>query len=317
MIKKFGRLLFELSKNARLSTKKLGQLMRVSQQSVSYNINAAIKKKYITGFQTVMDPSKLGLINVIVLYDFLNFDRLMINEIKTYIKNDTYVTTVEDLLHGADLLVEYCVPNLSLFNKENNSFLNKYKNHLKIIDIFPVIVKHLYNKKYYYKNKDVEDMIISGDREVITLNDSQKKILKVLNINPKISIIEIFKKTKISPKTIIKIKKDLEKDNFIQRYTIIQNHHSMGINREHFFIDLESNDQNEMRKFVNFSRVHKNIVSVIKLIGRYDLMITVENLDGNHDLFNEIRREFKIEDYKIIRSKMQLRRISIPIIFFE
>ena len=58
MNKKTKSLVYELTNNARISTKELGKKLKVSQQAASYLLKSLQEKKTIRSFDTIIDPSK-------------------------------------------------------------------------------------------------------------------------------------------------------------------------------------------------------------------------------------------------------------------
>ena len=74
MNKKIKRALFEISKNSRITTKNLSKQIKTSQQSASYLMKQLKKKKLLTGFTTIADPAKLGYTNVVVGFNFRDFN---------------------------------------------------------------------------------------------------------------------------------------------------------------------------------------------------------------------------------------------------
>lgn len=312
MNKKLAKTLFKLSIDSRVTTKDLGKYLRISQQSASYSVQSLFKKNHLIDYQLKVDPAKFGLINVMVLYNYINLDSKIIKRIKKELKDYDYITRVEEVTEGADLLIEFTVPNLSLFNKINGQFLFNFKNEIKMLETYVVIVKHEYEPTYLINENNNEEIILSGDRYVINFDRRDKKILKILKENPKESIINIAKEIKIDPKTVITSKKQIEQEKIIRKYSVIFNYEKLGINRRHIFIRLDYEDVNDIKKFVQYTKQNPNIVELVKLIGPYEIMITVEKNKSEKIIINDIRKMFKISKYKIINSVNIIKQNYIP-----
>ena len=112
-LKKF---IYELSNHARIKTKDLGKRLRISQQSASYLVQSFQEKKKILGYNTIIDPSKFGYLQVLVYLNYSAFDKK--KEIVSYLKDESHVVFIQELKQGYDLAVVFCVANLSLFNKK-------------------------------------------------------------------------------------------------------------------------------------------------------------------------------------------------------
>jgi len=297
------KLLFFLSKDARIKTKDLGRLLSISQQNASYSIQKLFSDKIIKSYQLVVDPSKFGYINIITFLNYHNFDQKIINSIKKYLKENSDVVRIEDTSQGADLLVEYSVPNLSYFNKQNKEFLFTFSNYVSLVEQYVVIVKHNYTKNYLHKRfPDISQVVISGDRDPLILDKKERIILQELISNPIIPLIKISNKTGFDPKTVKISKKTLEKKEIIRKYSIVINHSLMNIKREFIFLNLAPETVEEEKKFLEYCHQNKNIVMTTKVLGRYELLLTTERLEKDPLVINDLRKEFKVKDYKIIIS---------------
>ncbi len=311
-LRKLNKLLFELSRDSRTTTKQLGKMLRTSQQSASYMLRAGLKRRYILGWQLIIDPARFGMTNVLVLCNYNSFDAPVIAEMLRALQENPSVTAVEEGSLGADLLIEYCVPNLSFFNKQNREFLYQFKSDIRLLAVYPVIVKHLYQRKYLNPRSLSEDIIVSGDREYFPLTHNQKAVLKALHENPKSSLVSIARSCSMDTKTVVKTKRYLEHHEVIIGYTIVLGHQRCGIMRSRVLIQLDSDNQKEVDRFITFCRLHRNIVSVAKLIGNFEFLVTIEQLDAERSITNEVRRDFKISDYQLIMISNQLKRVSVP-----
>lgn len=309
---KINRLLFELSKNSRVTTKELSKALNISQQAASYQIQNLTKQKIVQEFQAVIDPSKLSLINIIAHFNYKSFDYQKTQAIKKTLKNNPWIVRVEEVSQGADILVEYCVPNLSFFNKQNKQLLYDHKEELKLAEVCVVIVKHHYTRNYLHKWAEIEEEILSGDRESITLNQHQQAVIKTLAEDARTPIITIAKKTKLDPKTVTRIKRQLEKEKIIRKYSISIDHQQANINREHIHINLDAPDEKEERRLLQYCKEHKNIIVLTKIIGPFELLITTERLEKEKPVINELRKEFSITDYRIMSAEKILKYRFIP-----
>jgi len=312
MNKKLGKLVYALSSNARLTTKKLGQLLSVSQQNASYMVKSLLKKDILQKYLTVIDPARFGLTNVIVLYNYKSFDKRSITNLKYYLLEHPYIVTAEEVSQGADLLLEYSVPNLSFFNKKHTEFLYKYQSLLQVADIYIVVVKHLYEKKYLVNTHDYNETIVCGDRNRFMFNTNQKKVLLELNKNAKEPVINIAHKLKIDSKTVVRIKKQLEKQKIILKYSMLFNYNKLDIVKKYLFIHLVHKDPNEIKKLLEFTKQNENIVEAVKIIGDYELMLVIEKHKQSNQVVTDLRKNFQITKYKIIESDNLFKQNYIP-----
>ena len=311
--KNLNRFLFELSRNARITTKELASALSISQQTASYTTQKLTKDKTVQDYQTMVDPARLGMMNLIVLYHYLDFDPNRKSSTRKALRDHPDVTRVEEVSQGADLLVEYCVPNLSYFNKQHTSLVFTQKDTLSLKETYVVIVKHLYTRNYLHKrHPKVKEAVICGDRDPIALDEQQHATLKALAKDPKTGVAAIARKLKKDPKTVAKTKKWLEKQKVIRGYTAVINHQRIGITRNHILLSLSLDKEEDDQRLREYCKQDKNIVSLTKTVGPYDLIITTEQLEKDPHPINQLRREFHIKDYRILNADRVDKHAYLP-----
>ena len=306
------KLLFELTENSRIPTKELGKKLRISQQGASYLIKTNKDNETIKDFVTIFDPAKFGLINIVVFYDFKKFKKTKINEIIGYHKKLEHATRIENLSEGHDLMVEYTVPNLSFFNKSHEEFLFTFNEELVTMAIYPIIVKHIYPKNYLINKKKYEEIIISGDRQTEKFTEKEMKIITYLNNNTRITTNEISSLTGHSTKTIISIRKDLERRQIIRKYSTDIDFQKIDALKHTILLSISLEDKEHINKFISYCMNNNNITSATKIIGHFNIMITTEQLNHKIDVLVDIRKNFDILEYKVIKNKNRIKYITIP-----
>lgn len=304
------RLLYALSKDARLSTKMLGKQLRMSQQNASYLISSAQKRGLIKSFYTLIDPARFGLTNILVLYNYKCLDQKS-NDVIKALKGNPYVTMLETATLGADIIAQYTVPNLSLFNKDNQRFLNQFSGLINFKAAYPIIVKHVYTRKYLAPHSENLEWVLSGDRAIIQLSDKQKTVLQGLKQNPRTTLVALAKSIHLDVRTVTSIKKYLEKENVVRQYSVVLNHNKLGITRQRILVGLETTSPAELAGFLTYCNLHHNILVAVKLIGEFDFILTIEKMKSN-DVLTDIRKNFAISDYKVMNIKSVDKSETVP-----
>lgn len=311
MKEKIRKILYEYSIDSRITTLEIGKRIRASQQSVSYLLNTLKEKNLIEGETVIVDPVKLGYINILVGFNFIKMGHTLKKKIIEELKEIDMVIGIEEAKEGVDLIIEYSAPNLSAFHKIYSETVYRFYERLKTVFIFPIIVKHKYDKKYLSKKPVYKDMILSGDRIQLNISDKEISVLKELIENPKISIIDISEKLEMPVKSVIKTKQNLEKKNIIRGYSCIFNYNELGIKRKIIFFRFLSEGIREINKFVDFTKKYKYITEFVKVIGASQVGIVVESLD-EINIVSEIRENFPIESYMIIKSEKIHKKKYLP-----
>lgn len=211
MKEKIKKLLYEYSRNSRITTKELGRKIRSSQQSASYLLNTLKKKKLVEPV-LIIDAIKLGYTNVIVGFNFLKSDFKTKKEIIDELKETSEIINIEEGKEGIDLLVEYCTPNLSAFNKIHTELIYKSFKTLRSTFVFPIIVTHKYERNYLSKKFGDRDLILLGDRIQKELPKKEEKVLNELLTKPNKKLVDIAESLRMPVKTVIKLKNYLKKN---------------------------------------------------------------------------------------------------------
>jgi len=307
---KIKKLILEYSRNSRITTKELGRAIGTSQQSASYLLNSLKKKKFIVGSNTIIDAVKLGYMNVLVGFNFLNpGDK---KEILEELLEIPEITTIEEGKEGVDLIVGYTTLNLSAFNKIHTEIIYKFFKKLKTQFTFPIIVSHEYAKNYLSRRFYDTDTILFGDRVVRELSNNERLVLDELIKNPSKKLVDISDSLDISIKSIVSAKRALERKYIIRGYTTILNHSKLEINRQIIFLRFSSEGIREMDRFSEFTKRNKNIIRFMKIIGEYQIAIYVESIKDT-EILAEIRSLFRIDNYFVIKSKKIHRANYVPI----
>ncbi|MEK6914850.1 MAG: Lrp/AsnC family transcriptional regulator [Nanoarchaeota archaeon] len=307
---KIKNIIFEYSRNSRITTKELGKIIGTSQQSSSYLLKSLKKKKFIIGNTTIVDSVKLGYINVIVGFNFLNPN--VKKDILDELLEISEIISIEEGKEGTDLLVEYATKNLSAFNKIHSDIIYKFFTKLKAKFVFPIIVSHEYHRNYLSKKFNNLDIILSGDRLLRELSKKEYSVLIELIKNPDKKLIDMAESLKTHVKSIVRIKKDLERKYIIKGYSTILDHNKLGINRQIIFLKFSSEGIRELDKFTAYAKNNKNILKFIKIIGEYQAAIYVEYIK-DIEVINDIRSNFQIDNYFTMKSEKIHKKNYLPL----
>ncbi len=310
MKEKIKKLLFESSRNSRITTKELGKKTRVSQQSASYLKNQLKKKKLIHS-STIVDGVKLGFINILVGFNFIQTDSITKKEIIEEFKKTDEIIGIEEGKEGVDLLIEYSTLNLSAFNKIHSEIISKFNKKLKTTFVLPVIVNHEYQKNYLSRKFDNTDLILSGDRILRELTKKELKILNELVKFPDKKLIEISDSLNIQIKSVMRIKRLLEKKFVIKGYSLFFDNLKLGIKRQAILLRFTSQEMKQIDKFYLFTKNNKNIIQFTKIIGEFQVLIIAESLK-DLGIIKDIRANFPIEKYLIIKSEKIHKKQYLP-----
>lgn len=214
-----------VSTNPRIPLKKIAKKMRLSKVAVFNRIRKLEKKGIITGYSCFIDLGKLGF----KTYQIGIKTNMGIEEKEDYVKrmgNCGFVNQILKISGGRwDFLIRLVVNDES-FN-ESIDLITEEK--IERIDILEV------KKGLFYIHTDkVIEFFSSINKEKLDKKDVQ--LLYELAKNSKQKIIDLYKKLHLSPHSIIKNMKKLEKNKIILCYVSEFNPFIYGHEAYMFFI---------------------------------------------------------------------------------
>lgn len=288
--------MFLLSQNCRQPLKHIAKTLRQSEQTTSYQIKRLIETNEITPY-SLIDYAILGFTNVLMGFTVKSYSKERLEKAQNILTNhedSLFISRTEDVV---DFVVEFKARNLSHFNKQHVSFIQKHGEIIKTKFVYPIIVRHSYPRNYLAKKKVTEDIITLGDRDVISIKPEQQIVLDLLEKHPRLPILEISKQTGFGMKRIVTIRKFLEKENIIRKYACLL--HAKEIDAKLIFVRLANEIEEQSGKMVEFAQQHPNCVELIKLIGEYGLLFKIESID-KMTFLEDLRSMFEVEQFVVL-----------------
>ncbi|NQZ84280.1 MAG: winged helix-turn-helix transcriptional regulator [Nanoarchaeales archaeon] len=308
------KILFELDRNSRQTNSTIAKLVNLNKTTVNYKINRLIDEGIISNFYTVIDNSKLGLINFRVYFKFLNTDNEKETEILNWLISNNLVSVVGKIENIYDVSLIISVKTILDFNLFLFEFKKKFRTYFwkEKIDI---ISKIYHFKRTYLLDKKTNthfEFEVIGENNQITYDKIDYKILQLLSDNARISTVEISNKLKLPVRTTAYRIKQLEKKKVIVGYRA--NINLNKINFEYYKINLKLDNFQNFDKLFSFAKSNPNIIYIDNTIGDIDfeIDIEIENKTKLYDLLGEIKKIIKIRDYEVFTYEKYLKLKLIP-----
>jgi DNA-binding Lrp family transcriptional regulator len=289
-------ILKQLELDSRMPFSKMGKKIRMSQQRISYTIDSLSKKEIINGFYTLIDYSKLDVINFRVYFRVSYTTQEKFKELINYLKEDSSTSWIATCEGKYDLICTFLAYNPSSFNKTIKKIMRKFPKQLENYVVLTTIVSRNFGRKFLSQTTNIpDDLIIGGDRKPEELDNIDLKILNFLSKNARISAVEIGNNLKLTPKTIIKRIKKLKDKKIIVGFKPALN--VRETNYMAFLLAIKSHNvvPEVEDKLINYLRLHPNVVNVTKTLGEWDLemQIEVKSWYIYRKIVIEIREKFK------------------------
>lgn len=289
-----------LEKNARTPLSLIGKRIRKSQQQVSYTVSSLIDKGVIKGFYSIIEYSKLNVINFRVFFKVSYYDKKKFDEIIEYLTTDPHTSWVVGCGGKYDLICTFFTPNPSQFNKALKSLIAKFPKHLQNYSVLTTVVLRSFGRKYLFEGLP-KQKIFGGDREPEDIDELDLKILNEISENARKSSVKIAAALNITPKTVIERIKRLKKLKVIRGFKPILDSDKMGCVSSLLLIKYHNVSVELENELVDYLKAHPNVLSIVKTLGEWDIEVDVETTNPLElrKIEMEIRQKFSLLIHQI------------------
>lgn len=304
------KILFELSLNARISLTTLAKKTKLSKQVVAYRIKQLEQNKVILGYHAITNVYMLGKTHYRIFIKYQNMNVEKEKEFMNYLMNHRDVVWIANFDGDLDLAILVWADNIRNFEKIYDEINEKYGIYFQEKN-FSIATKIEYLKYKFLVNKNNESSLIFGDCFFnIKLDRLDMEILKELNLNGRMSLVELSNKFDSSPK-VIKMRLDkLVKNKIIIGFNVKINHNLIGYTHRKVLLKLNDTSNPKIRELSAYLKNNKNVIFLVKPIGEYDFEF--ELMTESHQEFHEIIKDFRTKFADNIKSFSSLIHYSEP-----
>lgn len=290
------KILNQLDLNSRQSDAEIGRKTRISKQVVNYRIKKLIDEKIITSFVPHVNTAKLGYFVYKVYIRFKSVSRQKEEEMWNYLVKQKNIVWVISCSGKWDLIFAIISKDIEEFDKTLAEFMNKYSPYIleRAISIFNKATLH--HRKWLLNDKQQVSWLLGGKIEEEKIDEKDRIILKLLNENARIPIIEIAEKSKISSTLAIQRIKKLQEKGIIGAFRVGLNREKLEINYCKAFIYFQGKTTEKENKLLEYIYSLPEILGVSQSIGPWDLELEfeVKNYDDFHRILKEIKNNYEI-----------------------
>jgi len=292
----YERVLHQLEIESRRSYAEIGRRIQVSKQSVSYAVNSMQEENTIKSFYPLIDYSKLGFTAFIVLLRLENYSESSLKRLREEVDSSPMIAWIDTVSGGWDIATYFVAPNASKFNKKFKVLLSNLSDEVKNYEVMSSVVIHEMGRKYlrdYSLEDEIEDKVIGGDRQVVKLDETMHRILQQLNKNPKKPSVKIAQQCDVTAKTVADRISDLREKKLIRAVRPVIGIKETTVNSKLVFLKLDAQEAQKEDKLKGYCDKHSNVVQLIKLLGKYDMVLRIEADDRKlENVINNIRESF-------------------------
>ena len=289
--KRDKQILFELDLDARIPLTKLAKKVNLSPQTTKYRLEQLEKKGIIRKYLTFFDISKFGYLHYRLYIRFENVTVEDEKKIIDYLKENKNVVWFVSTSGRWDLEVLFVARNFIHFNNLLKELYDKFPGKLHN-NIASVSIANYHHPRGYLLDKKTEIQISSGgEPEIIAVDNIDKKIIKLINQNARLSNTEIGMKLNLNYKTIQARIKRMEMVGIIQAYRTWIDFFKIGSFYHKALIKLRKFTEEEENRILAFCRQHPNIIYLITCVWPWEVEIEVESQEEK--TFLDVLRSFR------------------------
>lgn len=290
------RLLYELDLDARQPVTQLAKKLELSKPAVHNRIQRLIQSNIISQFVMVLDTQKLGYRFYDLFLKLQNMPKDKEQEFIDYLKSMDTVGWLANSMGKWDLIVALFTRDVNQFNDSLNRIFNKYGDYIKdktfIIDIDAVYCKnkYLYDDSKNFLRKDEQ----YGDDKPIELSERDMLLLRALDSDPRMSMLEISRKTSIPFDSVRRKIKNLQQSGVIQGFKIKVNPAALGHEWHVVLFELNVVAEEKKKEFIQYLQDHKQVVFIINTIGNWNMMVDMhlKNYEHLQEVLTELKDKF-------------------------
>ncbi|MBI5066422.1 Lrp/AsnC family transcriptional regulator [Candidatus Woesearchaeota archaeon] len=313
------KILFELSINPRFSYSLIAKNLGVSQEVVSYNINWLKDKKILNGSIAIINPEAINCQSYELYIRLQNYSYEKLKEFIDYFVSNPKIRWVANGSGHFDLMLSVVCKNFEEFNKVLNEIKTKLENHLVNYLMLPLLEEDFLYSFFFNENYDAQKVheritkfkgkddgsfqkyFVEAKNhkfEQMKLDDTDKRIISILESNTTESLLNISKKIDVSVNTVKNRIIALIKNKVILRFFPLISVNPLGYQWHLAMLNMDFDEETE-KKFLYFITMHPYIVYYAKTIGQYNYILSLTVKDAVH--YNSIMLELRNKFHKHLK----------------
>ena len=251
------KILYHLCQDSRISHSRIGRLVRLSKNSVTYRIERLINKGIISGFFTITNYSLLGL-NAYTILLRLNAAPEREKDMIGYLRSHPNVTVVDRFVGEWNLLIELGCRTINEFSNFLSEFRSKFSD---IIDIYETHTSLQFYKVEQLPVELVEEkqMPKPSSPKPANIDNTDLKLLHELSKNSAAPLYELAEKLGITYETVSARIKKLRESGVVIRFTAKIKLGALGYDVYMIMLDLRNVSREGESGLRNFINAQKNI----------------------------------------------------------
>ncbi|MBI4451132.1 Lrp/AsnC family transcriptional regulator [Candidatus Woesearchaeota archaeon] len=314
------KILYALSRNARVSSTAIAKAVRLSREVVDYRLKRLRERGLLTGVTTLVDTKRLDYIKHIIYFRLQDIDKEQEDDLAAGLARNPSVIWVALCSGSWDIGILVQSRSLQEFSSLFNELLAACKGHA-----YDSLILNEVKEDYLglgllaegfapiavHDRQDISFQAeLDGPKQdgAIQLSRQQLDVLNELIANPLAGLREISKASRLSVVTVKKLIGSLIAKRIIFGFMPMISLGKLGFQWYMTFLRFNQFSAAEERKLIEYMHQHPNILWYVKTIGPWQMEMSIFAKDPVHyrEIITQLRSEFKsIRDYDSLLVFMQ------------
>ncbi|MBW3012822.1 Lrp/AsnC family transcriptional regulator [Candidatus Woesearchaeota archaeon] len=264
------KILYELDKNARASLSYIGKKVGLSSEVVHYRIKRLENKGIITGYHSLPNFNKLGLIHFKICIKFNGIPLKKEEEFYAQVKKIPQVIWIASCRGEWDCFVSSTVKDLFELDQIKDKIISMGDKYI-LNKTISVLTDYYSQPRDFLVSKKRISEFKKLDTRPAKLDEIDLKILRVLSENSRVPIITIAQKAKTTVKTVANRIRKLLKEQVIINFRPIIDYDKIGLNFFKTFIYIKNPDKERVNLLWNDLKKNPNVIHNLKVVGEWDM----------------------------------------------
>ncbi|MCD4759261.1 Lrp/AsnC family transcriptional regulator [archaeon] len=283
------KILYELELNSRQPLTILSKKLKKSRNVIEYRIKRLQEEGIIENFVTLLDAGKLGLMIWNVYLEFQNLTKTKEKDIINYLKKNKKVWWVAQTTGKWNLIYSIFVKDVKEFYSTVNEFNSKFGNYILNQSLAAHVDVDVMTRGYFLgRRSESFKWYVKG---VEKIDEIDKKILKELSTNARISSIDLASKLNTTPRIVIYRIKELQKKKIIAKFRTQLNVKKMGYGFYKVILYLKNLSKESDHTLLEYCKQLGNVFHYERKIGPW--MLELEMDCESYEKLNEIMKNMK------------------------
>jgi len=293
----------------------MAKTLKINRNVVAYRINRLEKAGIIQRYITSVDLGLLGYQTYKVYMKTQVVDKAIESRFISYVTRSSSVIHFLKTEGNYNYTITIAVKNFKGLDSLLMDVKNEFKGLIKDFSVSILIYSRVFKltKILLGKSNELKFEKYSLDEKKVSIDDKDILILKVLNQNANISIIDIAAKTQL---TVDIVKYRLKKLPAINSFRIMIDMNSLGYYHYILLVKMRPVTMKDESRIFQWCLQRKNVLYYNKRIGLFDFEINaaIRDIKELNGLVDDFKKEFNelIDSYQTLLNTELLKLNYFP-----